>query len=318
MGKRKILIVSPRAFGYIEYLYEELKKHEKLEVSIVYLEFLGYKNGYQKIHNFLSKLFIGINLKKNYFFLKSEIKDLGFQDEIFIIRPDFLTNSFLKAIKKNTKKFTAYYWDSAQRVERKKEIIQYFDKIYSFDKIDVKQYNFEFITNYIFETSTINENPEYLFFNISGNDDDYRFGQLEDFGKYLKANDWSLKFISFHPKLEKANRGIIDVVDEIIYVNEVVELIKKAKILVEFQRKQQIGLSFRIFESLGLQKKLITNNTDIVNYDFYNPQNILVVDADNPIVPESFVISPYVKIDEAILEKYKLENWVKHVFNLNE
>lgn len=318
MSKRKILIVSPRAFGYVEYLYQELKKHEALEVNIVYLEFLGYKNTYQKIQNFVSKLFTGVNLKKNYYFLKSDVTAFDHQDQIVMIRPDFVTNSFLKAIKKKTNKFVAYYWDSVQRVERKQEIIHYFDKIYSFDKIDVAQYGFEFITNYIFETSPLNENFEYLFFNISGNDDDYRFGQLEAFGKYLKDNNWSFKFLSFHPKLEKANRGVIDVVDEIIHVDKVVELIKKAKILVEFQRKQQMGLSFRIFESLGLQKKLITNNTDIVNYDFYNPQNILVVDADNPIVPESFVNSPYLKIDEAILEKYKLENWVKRVFDLNK
>ncbi|WP_452224174.1 hypothetical protein [Lacinutrix chionoecetis] len=316
MGKRKILIISPRAFGYVEYLYQELKKHDEVEVNIVYLEFLGYKNVYQKIQNFFSKLFTGVNLKKTYFFIESEVKAYGRQDEIFMIRPDFVSNSFLKKLRKKTDKFVAYYWDSAQRVERKQEIIHYFDKIYSFDKIDVAKYDFEFITNYIFESSTVNKNPEYLFFNISGNDDDYRFGQLEAFGKYLKNNDWSFKFISFHPALEKANRGIIDVIDEIIYVDEVVELIKNAKIIVEFQRKQQIGLSFRIFESLGLQKKLITNNTDIVNYDFYNPQNILVVDADNPIVPEEFVNSPYVPIDESILKKYRLENWVKRVFDL--
>ncbi|WP_052158135.1 hypothetical protein [Lacinutrix jangbogonensis] len=316
MSKRKVLIISPRAFGYVKYLYNELKKHEDLEVNIVYLESLGYKNNYQKTLNFFSKLFTGVNLKKNYYFLESEVKAFGYQDEIFMIRPDFVTNGFLKTVKKQTAKLVAYYWDSAQRVERKKDVIRFFDKIFSFDKIDVKQYNFQFITNYIFESSTVNDTPEYLFFNISGNDDDYRFGQLEAFGKYLKASDWSFKFISFHPKLEMANRGIIDVVDEIIYVDEVIELIKKTKILVEFQRKQQIGLSFRIFESLGLQKKLITNNTDIVNYDFYNPQNILVVDADNPIVPEHFVNSPYIPIEESVLQKYRLEHWVNHVFDL--
>ncbi len=318
MSKKKILIVSPRAFGYVEYLYNELKKHKNLEVNIVYLEFLGYKNKYQKVQNFFSKLFTGVNLKKNYFFLKSEVKAFGPQNEIFVIRPDFLTDNFLKALRRQTERLVAYYWDSAQRVSRKQDIIHFFHKIYSFDKVDVERYGFEFITNYIFETSAINKNPEYLFFNISGNDDDYRFGQLESFGKYLKNNDWSFKFISFHPKLEKENRGIIDVIDEIIYVNEVVELIKKAKILVEFQRKQQIGLSFRVFEALGFQKKLITNNTDIINYDFYNPKNILVVDVDNPIVPEEFVNSPYVCVDENILKKYALEHWVNHVFDIEK
>lgn len=316
MSKKKILIISPRAFGYVEYLYQELKSREDLEVEIIYLEFFGFKNVWQKTQNVFSKVFRGVNLKKSYFFLEQEILSFGYQDEIFIIRPDFFTNKFLKKIKKNTPRLTAYYWDSARHIKRKKEIIHFFDKVYSFDKIDVKQFGFEFITNYIFETSTINKDPEYLFFNISGNDDSYRFSQLEEFGKYLKTNDWSFKFISFHPKLENANRDIIDVIDEIIYVDEVINLIKKSKIIVEVQRKQQIGLSFRVFESLGLQKKLITNNADIVNYDFYNPQNILVIDEDNIEIPEDFVSSPYVPISETILSKYLLKNWVNQVFNL--
>ena len=32
---------------------------------------------------------------------------------------------------------------------------------------------------------------------------------------------------------------------------------------------------------IGLKKKLITTNKDIVNYDFYNSNNIMVVDRAN-------------------------------------
>ncbi|RAJ13166.1 hypothetical protein [Olleya aquimaris] len=317
MGERKILIVSPRAFGYIDYMVNALKQYDEVEVSVLFLEYAGYRNKKEKVVNFLSKTFTGVNLKKTYYFLKSDIKKIGKQDEVLIIRPDFLSDNFLKLIKKNTKVFNAFYFDSAQRVSRKQDIIHYFDTVYSFDKIDVAKYNFKFITNYIFARSEVNQNPEYLFFNISGNDDDYRFTQLENLGKYIKSKGWSLKFLSFHPKKEKAGRGIIDVIDEIIYVDEAIDLIKKSKILVELQRNNQIGLSFRIFESLGLKKKLITSNTDVVNYDFYNPQNILVVDPDNVVIPDEFVTTPYVEVPEDILEKYTIEHWVKRVFNLN-
>ncbi len=53
-----------------------------------------------------------------------------------------------------------------------------------------------------------------------------------------------------------------------------------------------------------------------MNYDFYNPQNILVIDEDNIEIPEDFVTSTYIDIDDAILNKYSLDNWVKNVFNL--
>ena len=63
---------------------------------------------------------------------------------------------------------------------------------------------------------------------------------------------------------------------------------------------------------------MITTNKDIVNYDFYHPQNILVVDENNIQIPEDFVTSSYVEIDETILSNYKIENWVKPIFEIED
>ena len=316
MPKQKILIVSPRAFGYVEYIASALKKHKNIEVNLFYIEFPGYKNTFQNIQNFFLKTFFGINIKKSHKFLIDNIDNIGFQDKILIIRPDLLSDKTLNSIKKYTNNFIAYYWDSAERLVRKQDIIHYFDHIYSFDKLDVAKYNFDFITNYIFKISEVNPNPDYLFFNISGNDEDYRFKQLEYFANYLQKKNWTFKFISVHHKPKSLYHEVIDIVPQFIEVQKAIDLISKTKILVEFQRKQQIGLSFRVFEALGMQKKLITNNKDIINYDFYNEQNILVIDENNPIVPDEFVNSPYIPIERAILDQYQIDNWVKKVFNL--
>ena len=99
-------------------------------------------------------------------------------------------------------------------------------------------------------------------------------------------------------------------------IQETSELIQKSKILLEIQNPKQIGLSFRVFEALGHRKKLITTNKDIINYDFYHPQNILVLDENKIEIPEDFVSSPYLEINKAILSKYKIANWVKHIFEL--
>lgn len=325
MSNKKVLIVSPKAFGYVHHIYDAVKKHKNVDVELLYLEFDGYKNGMQKIQNFLSKSLKGVNLKHTSHFKKSEAKVLPQQDQIVIIRPDFLDDDFLNLLKSKTKNFTAYYWDSAQRIKRKQEILHFFDKIYSFDKVDVKAFNLEFITNYIFETKPLNENPKYLFFNISGNDDDYRYKQLKQFANYLISKKWNYNFISvFHkPNKDRYQHAItiakspVKVIDTVIFVDEVIKLIEECKILVEFQRKQQIGLSFRVFEALGAKKKLITNNPDIVNYDFYNPQNIFIIDEENPIVPDEFVNSPYAEVPQAIVDKYHIDTWVKTVFNLD-
>jgi hypothetical protein len=287
-----------------------------LEVNLIYIDkfHFEYKNVFHKAQNFFSKLLFNINLKKRS--ITKNISSYKQQDTVLIIRPDLLDDYVLSFIKGKTNKFIAFYFDSAQRLTRKRDIIHFFDKIYSFDKTDVQKYGFDFITNYIFEESPLRNEHEYLFFNISGNDDSYRFGQLENLASYLKNRNWSFNFISVDTKNKTQNSDLITVINDIIYVDKVSELIKQSKILVEFQRKDQIGLSFRIFEALGHHKKLITTNKDVVNYDFYNPENILVVDPDNLHIPEDFVNSPYVEIDDAILAPYQLENWVKRVFDL--
>ena len=78
------------------------------------------------------------------------------------------------------------------------------------------------------------------------------------------------------------------------------------------------GLSFRFFEALYYQKKLITNNTDIINYEFYNPNNIMIIDYNNYTQASilEFLDKEYVNIDSEIINKYSFDNWLKRILEL--
>lgn len=313
---KKILIIAPYAFGYTSHIHNALQQYDNVEANIVYLDFpvFKYKNFFHKLQNFFSKTFLGKNLKKTFVDnrILKRLKELGTQDEIFIIRPDMLSDVVLQLLKTHTQKFIAYYYDSTRRFQRKVAIIPLFDKVYSYDRLDVEKYQLSFLTNYIFEESR-QESYDYQFFNISTND--YRFPLIENLAKYLKENGWTYNIQVYNGSDMPAEHVTIITTQKSI--QEVSQLIQKAKIIVEIQRTEQVGLSFRIFEALGHRKKLITTNKDIINYDFYHPQNILVVDEENIEIPESFVTSPYVEIDENILSKYKIENWVRPIFELS-
>ena len=312
---KKILVIAPYAFEYTSHIHKALQQHDNVEANIVYLDFpaFQYKGMLHKVQNFFSKLILGKNLKKTFVSdrIKKTLKQLGTQDEIFIIRPDVLSDADLQFIKNNTEKFIAYYYDSTRRFPRKVDIIPLFDKVYSYDRLDVEKYDLSFLTNYIFEESDHAE-FDYQFFNISTND--YRFPLIENLAKYLKENGWTYTIQVYNGSDMPAEH--VEIITTQKSIEEVSKLIQKAKIIVEIQRTEQVGLSFRIFEALGHRKKLITTNKDIVNYDFYHPQNILVVDENHIEIPETFVNSPYVEIEEDILSKYKIENWVQPIFEL--
>jgi len=309
-----ITIIAPFAFGYTSHIQKVLNNYDGVEASILYLDKPGfrYKNIGHKVQNFVSKLF-GKNLKKTFVFdrIQKEMSAIGNQDTIFIIRPDLLDDNTLQFLRRKTTNFIAYYYDSTRRFPRKLDIINYFDTIYSYDKQDIKEHGFKLLTNYIFAEND-NVDYDYQFFNISTND--HRFPLIENLAGYLKAKDWTYNIKVFNGTPMDAEH--VDVITEHQSIEQVERMILKSKIIVEIQRNDQIGLSFRIFEALGYRKKLITTNTDVVNYDFYNPQNILVIDENNIEIPDDFVNSPYVEIDNVILDKYRVKNWVKPIFEL--
>lgn len=59
----------------------------------------------------------------------------------------------------------------------------------------------------------------------------------------------------------------------------------------------------------GCKRKLVTTNSDIKNYDFYNENNILIysepIDLDSP-----FFKNEYEELSDALYEKYSLKNWL--------
>ena len=75
-----------------------------------------------------------------------------------------------------------------------------------------------------------------------------------------------------------------------------------------------MGLTIRVLEALGAKKKLITTNKDIVNYDFYHPENIYVYDGKVDL-ENIFFTSEYFEIDYEIYKKYSLESWLKEILS---
>ncbi|MCW5520334.1 hypothetical protein J1N09_10820 [Aureitalea sp. L0-47] len=315
MTNRRILVIAPYAFGYTFHIARALNDYPGVNASILYVDrpAFAYRNFMHKASNFISKTFLGKNLKKTFVSqrLKANISELGKQDTIFIIRPDMLDDELLGFIKGYTNKFLAYYYDSTRRFPRKAEIGSFFDTVYSYDKEDVAKFGFQFLTNYIYDESDRSE-YEYQFFNISTFD--FRFPALEKLAAYIKQQAWTYKILVYNGSDMPATN--VEIITEQFSIEDVSEKIKNCKILLEIQRSDQIGLSFRCMEALGHRKKLITTNKDIVNYDFYDSQNILVLDENNYHIPSEFVNSPYAEVTESVLSKYRVENWVRPIFNL--
>ena len=313
MEDKKVLFITFDKSGYYDGIYRELQgRYTHVDYFNTATFTYKYKNAAQKTYAFFYKLTTGKKLKNYYKCMDFVNKVSGCDYDItIIIRPDVLFDSQLEVLRKISKRFIAYYHDSINNIKRKKDVINFFDTVYSYEKKDVKDYNLTFITNFIyFDPAVVTNQPaEYDSFSVMSND--YRVATLKNVAAFFKQKNRSYEFYVMKD-------GDLPKEDLITYRNkrmdnaEVITHIEKARILTDIHKYGvQDGLTFRVFEAMGFHKKLITTNKDIVNYDFYNPNNIYVIeDIKNIAIPDSFFETPYVEVPQEIYNKYTVKTWV--------
>jgi hypothetical protein len=314
---KRIALITTHSFGYLDFLVRKLNKAQNVDLTYINIDTIpfSYKNSFSRLINFFLKLagFPSLKEKNKTNYIKKVIQEGDLFDQILIIRPDKLEQKALLFLRENAIQMSCFLFDGIENFKEQKRTLSFFDTVYSYDKGDVEKYNFQFLTNYIYDEQIETKKISNLVFNISSFDD--RFPFLEKLADYFSKERISFRFIVKKDRIFSHKN--IEISDRYLPISEVKNIIASSLVLVDIQQKNQDGLTFRIFEALGYKKKLITNNQDIVTYDFYNPNNIFVISESNYEVPRSFFETDFVEIDSAILDKYKLDNWIFEVFKLN-
>lgn len=99
---------------------------------------------------------------------------------------------------------------------------------------------------------------------------------------------------------------------------EVRHLAQISKSILEVQKPNQNGLSLRALEALFFGKKLITNNTSIREYSFYNQNNIFCFEDLNFNEFKSFMSVPYADIENSIKKQYTFDSWLNRILENKE
>lgn len=62
-----------------------------------------------------------------------------------------------------------------------------------------------------------------------------------------------------------------------------------------------------------MNKIIITTNQYIKHMPFYNPQNILIIDRDNPQIDLDFLKSKSIQTIHPEIKKLRIDYWVKQI-----
>ena len=196
-------------------------------------------------------------------------KYVSFVDTIILFDVMYYSkvSTFIK--KKNPNcRIILYFWNVIDK--KRKEILldKNIDEFWTFDFQDSKKYHINYNPQfYSNKLKIMNCSCLYDIFFI-GRDK----GRKNDLLK-LEKEFHELGFTTFFSFLENEN-------DFIPYLDYLKQM-SFCSVILDYNQKNQVGLSLRCMEALFFEKKLITNNVDIMNYDFYHPNNIFVLGVDD-------------------------------------
>lgn len=347
MAKKSILILYNPWREFESSLYEMLIKALKTtDLSVSYIDVYSdekykyssvidkFKNIYYRFfHNDRYYILRLENIFYNKIFFK-KIKEFKKDnstkfDYVLIIKPEEFSSKVIKEVVSLGDKSVGYIWDGLRLFLKPnlEKNITYLDYVYSFDTNNINDYpelKLDFCTNFSFFNQDIipyqNRKLDLFYVgDLAGTlETQRRDKKLSKFLKNIKGNiDVNILF-NKNQKLEKLKDLNIKYIESFISMEETFERTRHSKIVIDICKAHHIGLSFRFFECLVTETKIITNNKDVVNYDFYNPNNILVIDFDNDILDEKnymfFLEKSYEKVNPIILKKYLVENWINYLF----
>lgn len=329
--KKSILFIAPTFFGYYKEIIKEL---EGQDFEVNYVCDFPSKSNFVKALGRLNRNFIKISM--NRYFNKDIIPIIEQKkyDYVFVIVG--MTFSFFPKmiekikVKNPNAKFVMYQWDGEKNISYIKDFHKFFDKVFTFDRIDCKKNNVYtflplfYIRNY--ESIGSKNNKNYLY--------DISYVGTAHPQKYYYVNEMSYNLQKKMPKQfiyhympsklkyyyhkffskEFKNAKIKDFNFDKIPTEKMAEIFEESKCILDVPQHGQNGLTIRTIECLGAKKKLITTNADIKNYDFYLEDNILIYDGkvnfDSP-----FFKSDYKEIEKNIYDKYSLRNWLKEILS---
>ena len=331
LSGKTVLLLAPKFF---EYELEIKKELENLGAKVIYFD-------ERPKNDFFTKVFIRLNLKSfiskkiddYYKNIIQEIKDESI-DYLLLVDVETVPLKFIeKTILMNPKlKVLTYFWDSVKNRKKSLEYLAYSNKLFSFDLKDaeadirIESLPLFYIDDYKNIANIENELVYDISFIGTVHSDRYKIiKKIEEQAKKLDLKTYFYfyspsKILFFFQKLFKKDFKYIkwkDVSFKSLSKSDVINIIEKSKCIIDIQHPKQTGLTMRTIEMLGGKKKLLTTNIEIMKYDFYNTDNILLLDRNNPKINVDFFGKEYKNLTDDIYKKYSINQWLKTIFKDN-
>lgn len=321
LGKN-VLIFCPKFFGYEKRMADAFK-NAGFGVTL-YDE--------RPSNSFIGKTSLRLNFKfykpvvKKYIVkVIAENKNTDF-DYIFVVKGEAMGQAEVEMLKNSypNAKTVLYFWDSVKNIPDGEKKIAFYDKVFTFDPNDAKKYNLPFLPIPYGKEYTKPEQREDYDYDVAfiGTAHSIRprivkqiKQQCENMGRKCFTYFYSPHILVYWlNKLTNKDYKYISLKEvnfKPLSTEEVCEIYNGSRCVMDIEHPKQNGTTTRPVEMLPMKKKIITTNSYVKNFEFYNDNNFLIIDREDPQLKEEFFNCEYIPVEEEVLYKYSPEKFVE-------
>lgn len=333
---KKVFLVAPTHMNLYQDIVDELRR-QNYEVEFLalkvfphdpYFVFRDQDKHYDKEQflKTLEKYWINLHKSGEYSF---------YCDYLIVINGSAVHPILFSLLKQHNPdvKCINYLFDSTQNTYRFDRNFPYYDKIFTFDRNDVKVFGLAFLPIFwvpieksvkidvkVFGLGVFNKTRYGIFKTVKTYVD--RLNKTSYIKLYVpKDKNGILLWIkSLYRTLRPAPGGVTFkelksglITHESMSPDLFRQYVANADVIVDTSNAAQDGLTARFMWALGAGKKIITNNFSVSEYPFYSKKQFFVLgkDADDDL--EKFIAESDFAINDKtveIINKWRIDNWV--------
>jgi hypothetical protein len=249
-------------------------------------------------------------------------------DYVVVIKGELLDAGFVGALRaaQPGARLISYQWDSMERYPELVARQALFDRVLTFDHADHERYPRFLLRPTFFRPEIVAAAkqpaltvPEVDFCFVGWLHHD-RLSQVETLRRQIRdlgMTGFFYLFTGMRTALQQkfVGRGE-DVYWRPLSFARYAEQIAASRIIIDLPHPRQSGLTMRALEAVGTGKKMVTTSRDVALYDFYSPEQFLIVNPEDPQIDPAFLASPVPPLPATLVDSYNLRAWALDILGV--
>ncbi|AVP03222.1 MULTISPECIES: hypothetical protein [Enterobacter cloacae complex] len=322
----KVLFLCPRFFNYENEISDGLRR---AGATVDYFDEKPFNNVFFKIllrlwkeNNFLKRI-------SDAYFDRILLQTSDDYDYVIVLKGESLNRKNLLKFKEKYKNatFIYYAWDSIKNYPHIQEYLNLFDRVFTFDDNDAREYDFmnhlplfyspDFVST-AKKNALPNVKPSIAFLGTVHSD---RYKLLGAIYKKYK-NEYDLRFVLYFPSVVVLAGFLASNIKDVIKFRlfsftlrsrnkkQIAAFFSDADAVLDIQHPRQTGLTMRTIECLPLKRKFITTNSRVKDYDFYSAKNFYFINRENIYIDSAFFNVSFDDTYSDEISRYSVDSWI--------